>query len=176
MKPMLHGLLPRVLQTIVIRDSTIRLSNKGIDLLDRFYFAKGLEPDYIKTIHGGETDAGCMFDVAKIVSDDFSVVDSSVEGAWVAGLLAGGVRRLLQGGFDDEAKIAQSIGLTMIRREKYDPPIRLIAFIDSVRPSGRLIDLLKEIDKHTRPVLCTPENPWANAKRSPERQYNVVGK
>ncbi|WP_240690372.1 DUF3800 domain-containing protein [Burkholderia cepacia] len=92
--------------------------------------------------------------LGKILYEDFEFVDSDCcAGVQVADLVAGGVRRLLRGGFEDRERIALALGGNMLQREHNAPPIILVSLDQAGYVAGPVARLLRMMSAATRPML-----------------------
>lgn len=146
--------LPPLLQSSSLQDPAPTLID-GADYshFRRFEFEQGRYPTYLQTVYGlNQGNHG--LDVGKMIREDFQLVDSDEhEGVQVADLLAGGVRRLLRGGFKDNTTAARLLGTMFVKVPRRLNCIRLFS-LDQVGPvSNDAAQAINFADKRARSML-----------------------
>ncbi|WP_198343546.1 DUF3800 domain-containing protein [Burkholderia ubonensis] len=132
--------------------SNDRTRRCGLQLFRRFEYEDGQAPEYLQRNYGILIKSGT--NLGKILYEDFEFVDSDCcAGVQVADLVAGGVRRLLRGGFEDRERIALALGGNMLQREHNAPPIILVSLDQAGYVAGPLARLLRMMGAATRPML-----------------------
>lgn len=119
---------PDILQAISITAPYPMLEWCDYTPMKKFMYSEGTIPKHLvhRLPHLANAEA---LNGQKIIRDDLSFIDSLVSpGIQIADLLASGVRRLLRGGFSDNALASKKLGGLMIERETNSPPIRLLSF------------------------------------------------
>ena len=118
----------------------------------RFEYEEGEAPEYLQRDYGITINSGT--NLGKVLYEDFEFADSdSSPGIQVADLVAGGVRRLLRGGFDQPEDIATALGRIMLQREHNAPPISLVSLDQTGRVVQPVSRLLRMMGAYTRPML-----------------------
>lgn len=145
--------LPALLQTKSFEDPMIMLEGADYTHFNRFDFAPGEQPDYLRTEYGIDTTDGA--NVGKMVGEDFKFVDSSlVAGVQVADLLASGLRRLFRGGFQNPTRVAQLLGANMVQEMNGKPLLRLISLDRGGMVSMNSAELIGTMANYARPMLA----------------------
>jgi hypothetical protein len=146
-------ILPAILQTKSFEDPMIMLKGADYSHFNRFEYAPGAMPEYLKNDYGIDITDG--LNIGMMVREDFKFVDSDLFcGVQVADLLASGLRRLLRGEFEDQEKIAKLYGANMVQSIKDELPIQLISLDQSEAVSPRNASLIKLMMSHSRPMLA----------------------
>lgn len=146
-------LLPSLLQTASLNEPMIALS-EGADYsyFKRFDFENGQPPEYLKDDYGIQINDG--FNLGLLLREDFELVDSATEdGVQVADLLAGGVRRLLRGGFADDVAAAQLLGANMVSPIYRVPTIKLASLGRESIVSEHVAKLIHLVDGRAKALL-----------------------
>ncbi|MEO6293900.1 MAG: DUF3800 domain-containing protein [Burkholderiaceae bacterium] len=145
-------ILPAILQTKSFEDPIIMLEGANYSHFNRFEYAPGAVPEYLKKDYGINITDG--LNIGMMVRENFKFVDSNLFcGVQVADLLASGLRRLLRGEFEDQEKIAELYGANMVQSIKDELPIKLISLDQSEAISFRNASLIKLMASHSRPML-----------------------
>lgn len=145
-------ILPAILQTKSLIDPMIMLKGGDYSHFNRFEYAPGAMPEYLKNDFGIHIEDGV--NIGMMIRENFKFVDSNLFcGVQVADLLASGLRRLLRGEFQDQEKIAKLYGANMVQSIKDELPIQLISLDRSEAVSPRNASLIKFMMSHTRPML-----------------------
>lgn len=150
-------LLPSLLQTSGLREPMIALS-EGADYsyFKRFEFENGQPPAYLKDDYGIQVNDG--FNIGMLLREDFELVDSAIDdGIQVADLLAGGVRRLLRGGFSDDLAAARLLGANMVSPIYRVPTIKLASLGRESIVSSHVAKLIRVMDGRAK-ALIKPES------------------
>lgn len=114
-----------MLQSISLKEPAPMLIGADYRHFQRFRFRDGA-PAYLKNTYGLEVGDG--FNVAMVMHEDFSFVDSAMNvGVQIADLLASGLRRCLRGGFVDNVAAATALGRLLVEAPDGDPPIVLLS-------------------------------------------------
>lgn len=145
-------ILAGLLQSSSLQDPMIVLEGADYSFFRRFEYEDGQAPEYLQRDYGILIKSGT--NLGKILYEDFEFVDSDCcAGVQVADLVAGGVRRLLRGGFEDRERIALALGGNMLQREHNAPPIILVSLDQAGYVAGPLARLLRMMSPATRPML-----------------------
>lgn len=95
-------------------------------------FSHGSGPEYLNDTYGLNVDVASGLNLGRMLSEDFSFVDSrSDDGVQVADLLVGGIRRALQQEFKKNLRAGRLLGKVMLQQPYNAVPIALRAFADA---------------------------------------------
>ena len=146
-------LLPSLLQTSGLHEPMIALS-EGADYsyFNRFDFKNGQMPEYLKDDYGIQVNDG--LNLGMLLREDFELVDSATDdGIQVADLLAGGVRRLLRGGFSDDEAAARLLGANMVSPIYRVPTIKLASLGRESIVSPHVAKLIRIMDGRAKGLM-----------------------
>ncbi|MEX3693626.1 DUF3800 domain-containing protein [Paraburkholderia sp. BR14263] len=146
-------ILAGLLQSRSLQDPMIMLEGADYSYFRRFEYEDGQAPEYLQREYGLSINSGT--NLGKILHEDFQFVDSDCSaGIQVADLVAGGVRRLLRGGFEQPGRIARALGCNMLQREHNAPPIALVSLDRTGYVNQPISQLLRMMSAYTRPMLA----------------------
>jgi len=147
--------LPAILQSMSINNPMRTLSDwADYSYFRRFDFKPGEKPDYLQTVYGlpAREDSGA--NLKMMVTEDFQLVDSdAVPGVQVADLVAGGVRRLLRGGFKQPDVAARLLGSIFCASIERDVCVNLGSLGRHAPVSDVTARLLSLMSNRAKPVL-----------------------
>lgn len=142
---------PAILQSRSIAEPLVTLEGADYSAFNRFEYAPGEEPAYLRETYGIDTGPEAVFDVGKLFREDLKFVDSKKSpGIQVADLLAAGVRRTLRQEFHDNDRASSLLGSIMVQAEHRRPPLRLITLTQDEYRTGAPANLVRAMTKRAR--------------------------
>lgn len=146
-------ILPVILQTMSLEDPMLMLKEADYSYFSRFNYPPGEKPTYLKDQYGIETGEEGS-NIGQMIREDFQLADSAATpGIQIADLIAGGIRRLLRGGFNDEESIARMLGTNIVQPFKGGTPIDLITLDQTGRIPPRVAHLMQLMTSTARPMM-----------------------
>lgn len=146
-------ILPVILQTESLSDPMMMLKGADYRHFQRFDYAPGEAPTYLKDLHG--IDYGEGSNIGKIIHEDFRLVDSaSTPGVQVADLIASGIRRLFRGGFQAEEKVASYLGANFVEQLRGAHTVKLISLDQAAQVDRRVAHFIHRMDAAARQLLA----------------------
>ncbi|WP_321867348.1 DUF3800 domain-containing protein [Paraburkholderia tropica] len=134
----------------------LMLEGADYSFFRRFQYEDDQVPDYLQRDYGLSINSGT--NLGEILHEDFHFVDSdSCPGVQVADLVAGGVRRLLRGGFARPEQIAAQLARIMLQRERNAPPILMVSLDQTGWVSLPASRLLRIMSMNTRGMLAASD-------------------
>ena len=108
------------------------LEGEDYSALARFRFSRGSGPNYLNETYGLNVDVTKGLNLGRMLSEDFSFVDSQTDdGVQIADLVVGGIRRSLQQEFNKNLRAGRLLGRIMVQQPYNGVPIVLQAFSDA---------------------------------------------
>lgn len=147
-------LLPAMLQTKTFAQPMITLTGANYSHFNKFVYAEGEIPSYLQSEFGIVCERAA--NIGKIINDDFKLVDSaSSPGVQVADLLAGGLRRLLRGGFSSSSnrQVAALMGAIFLKPGRGQTAIQFVTLDEAARISKDTSALIRIFDAATRSMM-----------------------
>lgn len=121
---------PALLQTRSFREPSARVDGFDYRHFKQYEFAENEVPNHLEIEYGTKIEHA--LDIGKLIRGDLKFEDSRTSvGIQVADLLASGTRRVLRGGFKNNAEITRALGRLTLQNVRGKYPIRLISFADS---------------------------------------------
>ena len=147
--------LPAILQSMSISNPMRRLTDwADYSHFRRFEFKPGEQPDYLQTVYGLPERESSGANLKMMVTEDFQLVDSSdVPGVQIADLLAGGLRRLMRGGFNQPDVAARLLGSVFCASIDGSVCVNLGSLGGQALVSDATARLLKLMSRYAQPVL-----------------------
>ncbi len=149
-------ILPGLLQTKFLHDPPIFLKEADYRHFEKFEYAPGTEPTYLRDTYGLniDTSGGGNINLGKLIYDDFSYVDSQTcSGVQVADLVASGIRRVLRSSFDSPERVAWALGRNMVQAREGLFPLRLLSLDRSGQVDERAAGCIRLMGKAARPMI-----------------------
>jgi hypothetical protein len=148
----LRHLAPPLLQSKSLREPSIFVHEFDYSHYERaFRYAPGEMPTYLQEETGVEIGSGS--NLGKVLKDFAFVRSHDLPGVQIADLLASAFRRVLRGGFNNNSKVARSLGQIMVQRPKLQPPVHLISLSDNQYASGHVADIVRILGQASRGMI-----------------------
>jgi hypothetical protein len=148
----LRHLAPPLLQSKSLREPSIFVQEFDYSHYERaFRYAPGEIPTYLQEETGVQIGSGS--NLGKVLKDFAFVRSHDLPGVQIADLLASAFRRVLRGGFNNNAKVARSLGQIMVQRAKPQPPVHLISLSDDQYASGHVADIARIFGQASRGMI-----------------------
>ena len=146
---------PALLQSKSLNDPMIMLIGEDYSHFEKYDFAAGDEPTYLKDDYGIEIDTSNATNIGKLIRENIKFENSKDNlGIQIADLLASGVRRCLRNDFKNNLLAAKLLGNLMAQNGDDEQSIHVITlennliYLDS---SATLI--IKTMTKHSKSMI-----------------------
>jgi hypothetical protein len=149
-----RDIVAAALQTKSLRDPMIMLEGEDYSFFNRFQYAPGEAPEYLARDYGIVVDADT--NLGKMVYEDFQFADSNGSaGIQAADLLAGGLRRLLRGGYERPEVVAAALGANTLQEQYSGPTVKLISLDQEAGVAASLAGHLRIMGRNAKAMLLS---------------------
>lgn len=144
--------LAAFLQTKSLREPMLSLQGADYSHFQRFEYPPGGAPEYLARDYGIDIESGV--NVGMMVYEDFQFVDSNTcAGIQAADLLAGGLRRLLRGGFARPDPVAAALGANTLQAEHWGPTVTFMSLDRGGTMESKLSRRVRLMGQAAKPLL-----------------------
>ena len=118
---------PPLLQSKSLNDPMIQLIGEDYSHFEKYNFAAGSEPTYLKDDYGIAIETANATNVGKLIRENIKFVDSKENiGIQIVDLLASGIRRCLRNDFENNILAAKLLGSLTVQNDRHSQSIHLI--------------------------------------------------